>query len=253
MARRRRPQEEHNRERWLVSYADFITLLFAFFVVMYSISSVNEGKYKVLSESMLGIFSAPQRSLEPIQVGAQETVPLPVVESLDLSAAQGGDLSNAPAGTPLDQMSEQLGRRLAELISDGLVTIHQTADWVELSLSDRLLFPSGGAVPNDEALILVDEIAAILSPYPNAVMVEGFTDNVPISTSLYPSNWELSTARAAAVVRLLIMNGISPDRLVAIGYGEHRPVASNDTAEGRQRNRRVVLRIAKDSAVRFGG
>jgi len=249
MARRRRHQEESNRERWLVSYADFITLLFAFFVVMYSISSVNEGKYKVLSESMLGIFNTPQRSLEPIEVGEQDRLPVPVVETLDQSASQGGE---GDGGTPLERMSEQFGRRLAELITEGSVTIHQTDDWIELSLSDRLLFPSGDAVPNDEAFPLVDEIAAILSPYPNAVMVEGFTDNVPISTPLYPSNWELSTARAAAVVRLLMMNGISPDRLVAVGYGEHQPVASNETAEGRQRNRRVVLRIAKNESVRLG-
>src|SRR5690606_38908143 len=192
MARRRRQQEESNRERWLVSYADFITLLFAFFVVMYSISSVNEGKYKVLSESMLGIFNSPQRSLEPIQVGEQDRLPVPVVETLDQSASRGGDVA---VGSSLERMSEQFGRRLADLITDGSVTILQTADWIELSLSDRLLFPSDDAVPNDEAFPLVDEIAASLSPYPNAVMVEGFTDNVPISTPLYPSNWELSTAQ----------------------------------------------------------
>src|SRR5690554_8119614 len=120
MARRRRQQEESNKERWLVSYADFITLLFAFFVVMYSISSVNEGKYKVLSESMLGIFNSPQGSLEPIQVGEQYSLPLPVWETLDQSASRAGTVA---VGSSLPRMSEQFGRRLTDLSTDGMVTI----------------------------------------------------------------------------------------------------------------------------------
>jgi chemotaxis protein MotB len=122
--------------------------------------------------------------------------------------------------------------------------------WVEIEMNSSLLFPSGDAVPNDIAFSLIERVARILAPYDNPVHVEGFTDNMPISTSQFPSNWELSTARAASIVRMLAMDGVTPSRLAAVGYGEFQPVADNATAEGRSRNRRVVLVISRNLDVR---
>ncbi|MBK8973633.1 MAG: flagellar motor protein MotD [Hahellaceae bacterium] len=254
MARRKREEEPENHERWLVSYADFITLLFAFFVVMYSVSSVNEGKYKVLSETLEGVFNATQKSILPVQVGQQTATP-PKTDQVTVQPFDSTDktpvgVSETETKEALSEIAEQFYRKLEGLISDGLVSVNENEDWIELSLRNSLLFLSGDAVPVDQAFPLLDNISSILKSYPNAVIVEGFTDNVPIRSSVYPSNWELSSARASAVVRLLIFGGIDPGRLAAVGYGEFQPLARNDTPEGRQRNRRVVLLISKKDSVR---
>ncbi|WLQ14725.1 flagellar motor protein MotD [Hahella aquimaris] len=253
--RRRNREESHNHERWLVSYADFITLLFAFFVVMYSVSSVNEGKYKVLSETLEGVFNATQRSVNPIQVGQQTAAPpqsdSPAIQPFDSPESQPGETTEEQAGERLQEIANRFNYRLKGLIGQGMVSINENDNWIELSLRNNLLFNSGDAVPVDAAFNLIDGIAGILKDYPNAILVEGFTDNVPIRSSVYPSNWELSSARSAAVARLLIIGGVDPRRLAAVGYGEYQPVARNDTSEGRQRNRRVVLLVAKDAKVRL--
>lgn len=255
MRRRRKHSEEvGERERWLVSYADFITLLFAFFVVMYSVSSVNEGKYKVLSETLEGVFNAPRQTLQPIAIGDDA--------SLDRGEGAERDLAPVtvrpadPAGMEarrsqaLKQISQAFAAEFEPLMSQGLVTVNRTESWVELSLRDSLLFSSGEAEPHYDAFPVVESIAGILAGHDNAVLVEGFTDNQPLRGSRYPSNWELSTARAAALVRLLIADGVDPHNLAAVGYGEFQPVARNDTAEGRKRNRRVILLISRDNTVR---
>ncbi|WP_020410449.1 flagellar motor protein MotD [Hahella ganghwensis] len=256
MRRRRREEESHNNERWLVSYADFITLLFAFFVVMYSVSSVNEGKYKVLSETLEGVFNATQKSLTPIQVGQQSSSPpksdSPIVQPFENPDRKPvGGTGNADVEGTMRQIADRFSTSLKKLISDGLVSVNANDDWIELSLRNNLLFSSGDAVPVDAAFPLLDTIAEILRDYPNAILVEGFTDNVPIRSPVYPSNWELSAARSSAVVRLLAFGGVDPKRMAAVGYGEFQPLARNDTSEGRQRNRRVVLLIAKDERVRL--
>ncbi len=130
------------------------------------------------------------------------------------------------------------------------MTVRGNELWVEIELNSSLLFPSGDAIPANEAFTIIEKVAKILAPYENPVHVEGFTDNLPISTTNYPSNWELSTARAASIVRMLSMDGVNPARLAAVGYGEFQPVADNATAEGRGRNRRVVLVISRNLDVR---
>lgn len=121
---------------------------------------------------------------------------------------------------------------------------------MEIELNSSLLFPSGDAIPTDRAFVIIEKIAKILAPYENPVHIEGFTDNLPINTPQFPSNWELSTARAASIVRMLAMDGVSPGRLAAVGYGEFQPLADNATAEGRTRNRRVVLVVSRNLDVR---
>jgi len=254
MARRKRHEEHENHERWLVSYADFITLLFAFFVVMYSISSVNEGKYRVLSDTLEAVFSESVRSKDPIQIGEisrgegeiklEPIAPVPVIPE----EAPLPELSNKMPLTASDNdirtindLSQQFTSALSDWIGTEDVTIKQGEDWLELEIKSRVLFESGEARLARPAIPVLGEIASILQTSANPIQVEGFTDNNPINTPRFPSNWELSAARAASVVHLLDRYGIQPDRMSAIGYGEYKPIASNDTEAGRQKNRRVVL------------
>lgn len=247
---RRRPVEEHvNHERWLVSYADFITLLFAFFVVMYSISSVNEGKYRVFSESLDGIFNQPDRSYKPITVG--DTKPRAPHSEGDRDQDSQGEAASTEE--PLESIARSVSEAFGELIEAEQLTLRGSETWLEIELSSGLLFPSGDALPNDAAFAIVEKIAGILAPFENPIQVEGFTDNLAINTPQFPTNWELSAARAASVVRMLAMDGVAPSRLAAVGYGEFQPIADNDSAEGRSRNRRVVLVISRDLEIRRNG
>lgn len=242
MGRRRKNTEEHeNYERWLVSYADFITLLFAFFVVMYSISSINESKYKVLTDSLGGIFSEPERASKPIQIGDER----PKSNKLGVPGGEGNGSADA-----LNNIGQGVLQAFGTLVNNGQVSVQGNEQWLEIELSSSLLFPSAGAIPNDAAFALIEKIANILAPYKNPIRVEGFTDNLPISTGIYPTNWELSAARAASIVRLLAMHGVDPSRLSAVGYSEFRPIADNATSDGRARNRRVVLAISRDFEIR---
>ncbi|MES2819719.1 MAG: flagellar motor protein MotD [Pseudomonadota bacterium] len=246
MARRRRHEEHENHERWLVSYADFITLLFAFFVVMYSISSINEGKYKILSDTLTGVFNQPERSLQPITIGEERP------RTVDPSRSQVDEQASAERATedPLKTIDRSLRHAFGEMIMSDQMTLRGNEQWIEIELKSSLLFPSGDAIPNDMAFDIIEKVAKILAPYENPVHVEGFTDNLPIKTPLYPTNWELSAARAASIVRMLAMDGLNPRRLAAVGYGEFQPVADNASAEGRGRNRRVVLIISRDLDLR---
>ena len=257
MTRRRRTEDDdlHNKERWLISYADFITLLFAFFVVMYSVSSVNEGKYKVLSETLTGVFNAPHRSFKPIEVGEQPqlaTTPSSedVIKPPVTEAPRNPVMDEKGRTEALRAMADKLALEFEELINQGVVTVESNEAWLELSLRNSLLFGSGDAEPHYDAFEVIETIASVLEDRDNAIRVEGFTDNLPIRTNAFPSNWELSAARAAAVVRMLAMEGVDPARMAAVGYGQHQPVARNDTEEGRRRNRRVVLLISRDTSIR---
>jgi chemotaxis protein MotB len=262
MARRKKHEEPENHERWLVSYADFITLLFAFFVVMYSISSVNEGKYRVLSETLEAVFSQPVRSANPIQLGeisrgeGQETStpgdPLKPTFQIELpEVPQRPPAASAEDVKTIDNLSQQLSSALSEMIDSEDVIIKQGEDWLELEIKSRVLFQSGDARLARAAVPVIGEIADILQTSANPIQVEGFTDNQPINTPRFPSNWELSAARAASVVHLLDRYGIQPDRMSATGYGEYKAIADNSTEAGRQKNRRVVLVIlGRDSSRR---
>lgn len=254
MARKKRHEEHENLERWLISYADFITLLFAFFVVMYSISSVNEGKYRVLSDTLVSAFNKTPKTLQPIQVGQDGITGDPSI--LNPDRATGGQAS------PMDLFQQSLPQNnlaaiesdfqkaLMPLIEKDLIDIKRDEDWVEIEINTSLLYASGSADLEDEAIPTLQRLADILQRYPNTIQVEGFTDNLPINTYLYPSNWELSAARAASVVHLFMNEGVEPDRMAAIGYGEYRPIADNATPEGRRTNRRVVLVILSDNTER---
>ncbi len=249
MARRKKVEEHVNHERWLVSYADFITLLFAFFVVMYSISSVNQGKYRVLSDSLEATFADPRRSIDPIQIGEVErglTERTPKNNPKDVADSEAIEVFTEPPVSEqtietINEISKKLNYSLKNLIDREDVNIKQGEDWLELEMKSNVLFYSGEARLENSAVPIIGKVADILRDSANPIQVEGFTDNNPINTSRFPSNWELSAARAASVVHLLDRYGLEPHRMSAIGYGEFKPIADNNTIEGRQQNRRVVL------------
>jgi len=257
---RKRQEEQGNHERWIVSYADFITLLFAFFVVMYSISSVNEGKYRVLSQTLTNAFRDPARSLQPIQVGEPGRVSgeIPGLSNqtplIEVASHQGAGSNIDPAASEAPPASASEQQRLSFLaatiedmlqpyVEQDLVDVRFSDNRVTVDMKDKMLFPSGSAHLSRTAVRALRDISRILASVPNKIQVEGNTDDRPIHTDEFPSNWELSAARAASVVHLMSRMGIAPRRLSAIGYGEYNPVADNATAEGRQKNRRVTLVI----------
>lgn len=268
MRRRKKKAEEHvNHERWLVSYADFITLLFAFFVVMYALSSVNEGKYRVLAQSLVHAFNSPSRSLAPIQVGDLSRTTVKTTRRIDLPESpldiplsaftsslrdhSDADMTktvlseSAPVAAAemhsIELMASRIEKALSGLIERKLVVVRRNPRWIEVRINTSVLFDSGSATLSPGAVQVLERVAEILRPFPNRIHVQGFTDNVPINTPAYPSNWELSGARAASVVRLMIDYGVNPNRLAATGYGEYHPIAENSTLEGRAQNRRVAL------------
>ncbi|MCP5195783.1 MAG: flagellar motor protein MotD [Gammaproteobacteria bacterium] len=286
MSRKKHAEGHENHERWLVSYADFITLLFAFFVVMYAVSSVNEGKYRVLSESMSVAFkTVDAHSAKPIlvadMVGAQASQssgapsamgrsmapdlrPMPSMAiqrspRAVVTIARGDNPTNKVNTTESESSTDpnlakivaKLQAYLSELIKADMVNLRSNSLWVEVEIKNNILFDSGSAIANPEAQEPLAKIADVLREVPNRIQVEGFTDNRPINTPVYPSNWELSAARAANVVNLLMKDGVRPERMSAVGYGEYQPIADNGTEQGRMQNRRVVLVIMGNTESRY--
>jgi len=242
MAKRRKEAEEHeNHERWLVSYADFITLLFAFFVVMYSLSSINEGKYRVLSDSIVQAF----RSVSVNDSGRQmiiQDLPMPskaIIGQKKASLAKQAEREKV--AKRVRDMADEIRRVLRPLADGGQVSVSEGAFGIKVEINAEVLFQPGEADLGQPAIDALDAVAQVLAPAEFPIVIEGHTDNVPISTYRFPSNWELSAVRASSVVRLFVANGVAPGRLTAAGYGDQRPVASNLSAEGRAQNRRVTL------------
>lgn len=241
MARKKHEEEHENHERWLVSYADFITLLFAFFVVMYAISSVNEGKYRVLSNSLGIAFSGlkPKAPVlkDPVE-SARPILPLPMPVQ-----QRANDAAVKREKAQMTNIARDLLKAMAPLISQGKVRVTQTNRGVSVEINASVLFAPGEAKLSPQSEKALRAVAQVLTRVDNSIQVEGHTDNVPISTPMFASNWELSSVRASSVVRLFLESGISEKRLVAMGHAANEPVASNDTSEGRLRNRRVQLMI----------
>jgi len=252
MARRQKHEEHENLERWLVSYADFITLLFAFFVVMYSISQVNDGKYRVLSDSLVSAFKnvptvtpiAPALRIDATK-GASQALPL----NQTIFARKPDPASETRQKQQKEKMkgvAEELLKAMEPLVKEGQVRVSQSVHGIAIEINASVLFASGQASLEPGSVKALRAVGGVLAKVPNDIQVEGFTDNTPINTAAFPSNWELSTARASSVVRLLAESGAPTNRLVAVGYGEFRPVDSNSTPEGRARNRHVTIMILSE-------
>lgn len=246
--RARHPEEPESHERWLVSYADFITLLFAFFVTMYALSSVNEGKYRVLSDSLVQAFRNVPANVSGTKIAPRMSAPrisapaVPVAGSLQKA-------SNVPKEqrrvlrAKMRNMAQAIAEAMAPLVREGQVRVTETSRGVTVEINASVLFDPGDAQLDPRAVAALQAVAQILAPTEFPVVVEGHTDNTPISTAQFPSNWELSVVRAARVVRLFIDAGVVPQRVTASGFGDQRPVADNDSPEGRARNRRVSILI----------
>ena len=280
MARRQAREEHENHEAWAIPYGDLMTLLLAFFVVMYSISSVNSGKYRVLSDALSAEFRGTPRTPQPIPIGdlaqnisaqlpitevnrlftaglpAYMRMPLPQGRGTvrDGQRAAGSADPRTAANAALIEAETQRQKELAgieadvsgvlaNLIKSNLVHVQKHGDAVEVQISADILFSSGVAEPAPVALPILQRLADSLKPWPNSVRVEGHTDNVPVRSGTFHSNWELSAARAASVVRLFAERGVDPQRLAVVGYGQYRPLQENASVSGRNANRRVAVII----------
>ena len=235
-ARRKYDEEPDNHERWLISYADFITLLFAFFVVMYAIASVNKGQYQVFSDA-IGMALGIRNGAPPVKLEAPHVIqlPNPAIKRRAEELKRERD--------HMTRLARDLTSTLAPLVKEGKVRVTQTSRGVSVEINASVLFDPGAAKLTTESDEALRAIAVLLKEDSHAVQVEGHTDDQPISNGSFPSNWELSAVRASAVVRLFIASGVAPVRLTAVGHGANYPVAPNDTPEGRARNRRVAVTI----------
>lgn len=254
MARPKRIEHD-NHDRWLISYADFVTLLFAFFVVMYSISSVNEGKYKTFSDSLSVAFSQQPASAVP---SPHEQMLKSLVDKRDARLGEQQRKIQAQMKAVNDSMQQVMG----PLIAQGLVGVHQTRRGVVVDISASTLFKEGEEKLQPGAQETLKQVAQVLSRENQTIEVEGHTDDVPIKTAQFPSNWELSSGRATSVVRMLMSYGVPEQRLLAVGMAANQPVVPNDTPEHRAKNRRVSVTILSpefdtfnqaDSATAAGG
>jgi chemotaxis protein MotB len=242
VAFRRKRVDRDNHDRWLISYADFITLLFAFFVVMYALSSVNENKYKTFGLSLgnaFGITTPRPGESSAIHLTEQEIYFKSIVDRRDARLAEQQRKQNER----MQHLFSTLNQVMDAFVKNGQMTVTQTSRGVMLDINASALFAQGDAVIATVAQKTLSEVASVLVDGDQLIEVEGHTDNVPISTPVYPSNWELSSARASSVVRLFIDQGIVAKRLTVVGSADNHPVLSNDTNEGRARNRRVTITV----------
>lgn len=268
---KRKKHEDHvNHEAWAIPYADLMTLLLAFFVVMYAVSVVNEGKYRVMSESIIEAFNGNNKQIQPVHSNnATPVAPVPAKRSSSTTPPSiaprlapplatralppqitSGSLASREKGQEnLQRIQDQVEKALQPLIDKSLVVVRRTQSWLEIEIRTDILFPSGVARLSEPADVTLRNIAGILAPFPNPLRVEGYTDDVPINTTVFPSNWELSAARAATVARLFSEHGVDPNRLGIIGWGEYKPAADNVSQEGRNRNRRVLVVVLSDQNV----
>jgi chemotaxis protein MotB len=259
MSRKKKHAEHANHERWLVSYADFITLLFAFFVVMFASSQVDKRKVGKIALAVqvafqqLGIFESGNARMPLSQSESMPFSDVQLAESV-MRTADLGRIVDSPKGTLArisgvpneNDIQKQLEKALAPEIRQRDVSLKPTREGLILSLSEIGFFDSGSATLKSEALPTMRKIAAVLGPGDEFLRIEGHTDNVPIHNSEFASNWELSTARATKLVSFLISTyGFAPSRLSAAGYAEFHPVTSNATPEGRAMNRRVDIVILR--------
>ena len=225
--RRAAPHTRSGHDRWLISYADLVTLLLALFTTLYAASTIDAHKLGPLSSSIREAFDAPPATAVP---GAAPAIVAPVTV-----------VAGAP---PREDLQLRLARDLAEAIKLDRVRMHRDARGLILSLPEEAAFAVASSDVSGEARQMVDRIAAAVAPTPNSIRIEGHTDDVPIRTSRFQSNWELSTARASAVVEYLVTtSGLAPGRLSAAGYGEFHPRVPNDTPENRAANRRIDIVI----------
>ncbi|WP_024610542.1 flagellar motor protein MotB [Pseudoalteromonas sp. TB64] len=256
--------KSQHTERWLVSYADYMTIMFAFFVVLYAIAINKEEKFQILSDSLEQVFdkSARQHSqkgegvngdgiltdrVTPEQeilygesIQKQEQGPLLLDGQSDTS-----NIKQKYLGKPLDSLLTKLQSALIDEIRDGEASLELTEDWLIIELSSGMLFSSGSSVAHSRAKQVVKIVKDIIAPVDNYIRVRGYTDDETIRNEIFRSNWELSVARATSILVELETLGIDSARMAIEGYGQYSPFADNETREGRAENRKVVIALSK--------
>jgi chemotaxis protein MotB len=264
LTRRKRPRPRTNHDRWLVSYADFITLLFAFFVVLYASAQVDQRKVGRLALAIqvafqdLGVFPD---STTQIPLDNHEPMPFSTVQTIQnvkhntemgrISPSPDGELASSSGEADLSTLQSELQQALSHEIKLHTIALHRETDGLVISLREFGFFDSGAATLKPAALPALDRIASILSLRICRLRIEGHTDDIPIHTPQMASNWELSTARSTELVRLLIQRyRFAPERLAAAGYAQYHPIVSNATPEGRAQNRRVDVVILSEHMTR---
>lgn len=259
--RKRRHSVEHDDvHRWLVSYADYMTLMFALFVVLYAMAMVNEKPFESVTESIGRVFQANEE--KPKNKGHGDDI-LPVNSSKTNKRLYGNgildeagpelldgesslsNISDSETGSNLTSLETELHSALYDLIESGFAQLQVDGDWLEIELNSGLLFPSGSSSPIPSAKLILEVIYSVIGKASNFVRVRGYTDNQPINNEVYSSNWELSVYRATAILRVLESLSVNPARMAIEGYGQYYPVATNKTSDGRAQNRRVVIAISK--------
>jgi chemotaxis protein MotB len=253
--RARVPRARVSQDRWLVSYADFITLLFGLFVVLFAFAKADQKKQAQMPQAIdsafraLGIFPDALRMKDGANPASNGTdtplIPMNIIMGEDV-------LGPAQVKGDLDRLRRELQQTLSSQVATHTVSIQMGRDGLVISLREAGFFASGSAAPEPQTLDTLRQVAASLSHTPYDLRIEGHTDNIPIHNDQFASNWELSTARATNIARLLLaLNAMPADRLSASGYAEFHPVASNETPEGRSQNRRVDLVVLPKTKLDF--
>ncbi|UCH81571.1 MAG: OmpA family protein [Nitrospiraceae bacterium] len=227
---RKRVESHDNVERWMVSYADFVTLLFCFFTAMYAISTVDTNKLEEFASSMKAAFNEGEKITE-----------FSVIDDVQVILP-----TSAETESSIRQMLSAIIKE-----SDGSLDVKRDSRGIVIAVADKMLYTSGSADLKEGAVSFLDLIVQALIEFPNPVRIEGHTDNIPIHTKEFPSNWELSASRAINVAKYFVeKHNIDPVRITSIGYAEHKPVASNDSPEGRAKNRRVDIVLLSEQESR---
>ncbi len=264
MNTRHEEEEKENGERWLLTYSDLITLLLAFFIILFAISNVDKNKYLQVIQSLGEVFgdtgpgdqSGGQSGDLIYPVFTPHSSEMPSGGAARTPSATGGSLGNTGEVEAMENVKAQLEGLLAQEHLGNDVSVTLRSQGLVITVNTKLLFDKGSAELSDSAKKLVEKLAKILTPLSeNEISIEGHTDNDPINTTQYPSNWELSSARANTVLKLLLASNkeLSPKRMSSRGYGEYAPVAPNDTEANMSKNRRVNIVILKDSISRLAG
>ncbi|BFM49296.1 OmpA family protein [Marinomonas sp. THO17] len=244
------PVHASGKDRWILSYADFITLLFAFFVALYSLSLKNSDDEKRLKESLQGVFEAVQKSVKPINIGEPivgEPKDAELIESIPIPQ-EAADVEEDQSSAVYALLSRLVEQQFSGLHQTGQIQVSESADWVSLEMKSALLFGTGEYELTNEAVALLIMVANVLKAYPSAVIVEGHTDNLPVNSPRIGNNWNLSSLRASSVVDELVYRGMNPAMVAPMGFASEHPKVRNTNDFARQQNRRVVIRISKRRA-----
>lgn len=231
---------------WMVTFADLMALMMTFFVLLYSFSSIDETKYRMIVESMAKGFGAALVSTKtpaPTSLAPPSLIPSP----LSQASRAPNPTQRQTRGNTNDELLEQLQQSMSSEIAEGIVAVETTGNSVVIRFPEEIAFPPGSDEISDEIMPLLEQVTAALQDAPGTIMISGHTDDRPISSGRFRSNWELSTDRAVSVIqRIESLGKIDPSRLTAVGYGDTRPLVPNDTPEHRARNRRVEIAIVRE-------